>query len=53
MDCGLTVIPKSSSRARQAENLDVFGFSLDADDMRAIAGLDRPDGRIGPDPDVL
>lgn len=50
---GLTVIPKSSSRARQAENLDIFGFALDADDMRAIAGLDRPDGRIGPDPDVL
>lgn len=50
---GLTVIPKSSSRARQAENLDIFGFSLDADDMRAIAELDRRDGRIGPDPDVL
>jgi 2,5-diketo-D-gluconate reductase A len=53
IDSGLTVIPKSSSRARQAENLDVFGFRLDAEDMHAIAGLDRPDGRIGPDPDVL
>jgi 2,5-diketo-D-gluconate reductase A len=53
IDLGLTVIPKSSSRARQAENLDVFGFSLDDEDMQAIAGLDRPDGRIGPDPDVL
>lgn len=50
---GLTVIPKSSSRARQAENLDIFGFGLDADDMHAIAALDRPDGRIGPDPDLL
>ena len=50
---GLTVIPKSSSRARQAENLDIFGFALDADDMHAIAALDRPDGRIGPDPDIL
>jgi 2,5-diketo-D-gluconate reductase A len=50
---GLTVIPKSSSRARQAENLDIFGFRLDADDMHAIAEIDRPDGRIGPDPDVL
>jgi len=47
----LTVIPKSSSRARQAENLDIFGFNLDAGDMHAIAGLDRRDGRIGPDPD--
>jgi 2,5-diketo-D-gluconate reductase A len=50
IDNGLTVIPKSSSRARQAENLDVFDFSLDAEDMHAIAGLDRADGRIGPDP---
>lgn len=50
---GLTVIPKSSSRARQAENLDIFGFSLDADDMRAIAEIDRADGRIGPDPELL
>jgi len=50
---GLTVIPKSSSRKRQAENLDIFGFSLDPDDMQAIARLDRADGRIGPDPDVL
>ena len=47
----LTVIPKSSSRARQAENLDIFGFNLDTGDMHAIAGLDRRDGRIGPDPD--
>jgi len=50
---GLTVIPKSSSRARQAENLDIFGFRLDPDDMHAIAELDRRDGRIGPDPDRL
>ncbi len=50
IDNGLTVIPKSSSRARQAENLDVFGFSLDPEDIQAIARLDRTDGRIGPDP---
>jgi len=53
IDNGLAVIPKSSSRARQAENLDVFDFSLDAEDMHAIAGIDRVDGRIGPDPDLL
>lgn len=53
LDNDLTVIPKSSSRARQAENLDVFDFSLDEDDMRAIAALDRFDGRIGPDPELL
>jgi len=53
IDNGLAVIPKSSSRARQAENLDVFDFSLDAEDIHAIAGIDRADGRIGPDPDLL
>jgi 2,5-diketo-D-gluconate reductase A len=53
IDNGLSVIPKSSSRARQTENLDVFGFSLSADDMQAIAALDDPEGRIGPDPDLL
>ncbi|WP_116089733.1 aldo/keto reductase [Sphingomonas crusticola] len=53
IDNGLTVIPKSSSRARQAENLDVFGFALDVDDVHAIARLDRADGRIGPDPELL
>lgn len=51
IDNGLAVIPKSSSRARQAENLDVFDFALDAEDMRSIATLDRAEGRIGPDPD--
>jgi len=50
---GLTVIPKSSSRARQAENLDVFDFRLDDEDMHAISELDRRDGRIGPDPDLF
>jgi len=49
----LIVIPKASSRTRQAENLDIFGFRLDEDDMHAIAALDKADGRIGPDPDAL
>ena len=49
---GLIVIPKASSEARQAQNLDIFGFALDEDDMRRIAALDRADGRIGPDPEV-
>jgi 2,5-diketo-D-gluconate reductase A len=53
LDNGLSVIPKSSSAGRQAENLDVFGFSLTEEDMQAIATLDRADGRIGPDPELL
>lgn len=53
VDSGLIVIPKASSRERQAENLAIFDFALDADDMAEIAALDRVDGRIGPDPDVF
>ncbi len=50
LDLGLMVIPKSSTPSRIAENIDVFGFRLDADDHAAIAALDRKDGRLGPDP---
>jgi len=50
LDLGLVVIPKASSRERQAENLAALEFKLDAEDMARIAKLDRADGRIGPDP---
>ena len=50
LDLGLMVIPKSSTPARIAENFAVFDFALDADDREAISRLDRPDGRLGPDP---
>lgn len=38
---GFVVIPKSSHVARMRENLDVFDFQLDADEMEAIAELDQ------------
>lgn len=48
---GLIVIPKSTHRHRMVENIDVFDFELDADDMHKLLGLDRKAaGRIGADP---
>lgn len=47
---GFIAIPKSAVPARIAENIDLFNFELTTSDHAVIAGLDRPDGRMGPDP---
>jgi diketogulonate reductase-like aldo/keto reductase len=46
---GAVPIPKSGHPDRQRENLDVFGFALDPEQMAAIA--DRAPRRLGGDPD--
>ncbi len=38
---GVMVIPKSVHRARMEENLDIWDFSLDGEDLAWIAALDR------------
>ncbi len=50
---GNMVIPKSANAGRLEENWRIFDFTLDDDDMAAIATLDRPDGREGPDPELF
>lgn len=50
VDNGLIVIPKSVTPSRITENFDVSGFELNETDLAAINGMDRKDGRIGPDP---
>jgi 2,5-diketo-D-gluconate reductase A len=41
LDNGLVAIPKSKTPQRLAENIDVFDFTLDADDHSAIDALDQ------------
>ncbi|MCL1869002.1 MAG: aldo/keto reductase [Promicromonosporaceae bacterium] len=48
---GDVVFPKSATPARIVENADIFGFTLDDGDMRAIDALDR-DERQGSHPDT-
>jgi len=46
MQQNVAAIPRSSNPERIAANLDVFDFTLSEDEMRRIASLRRPDGRI-------
>lgn len=51
LELGVVPIPKSGDPGRQRENLDLWGFALDDDEVAAITALGRPDGRLfGGDP---
>lgn len=54
LDRGDIVFPKSLSKARLAENFDVFDFALTGDEVAALAALDKGEaGRQGPNPDTF
>jgi len=41
---GYAVLPKSASKERARQNIDLFSFAIDNDDMAAISLMDRGDG---------
>ncbi|GAA1792996.1 aldo/keto reductase [Agromyces lapidis] len=49
---GHILFPKSSTRARMAENFDVFDFELGEPEMNAITALER-EGRVSAHPDEV
>jgi 2,5-diketo-D-gluconate reductase A len=41
---GYAVLPKSTNEERMRQNIDLFSFEIDDEDMAAIAKMDRGDG---------
>ncbi|SDL95294.1 2,5-diketo-D-gluconate reductase A [Franzmannia pantelleriensis] len=52
LDSGLATISKSVRPERIVENFQLFDFALTPREIKDLAGLDRRDGRLGPDPET-
>ncbi|MBC7713177.1 MAG: aldo/keto reductase [Rhizobacter sp.] len=51
-ESGIIAIPKTSKVSRMLENLNIFDFSLTAEDLKELSKIDREDGRTGANPDT-
>jgi len=51
MDLGISAITKTVTPSRMKENIDIFDFKLDAEDIAAINALDTGKTRVIRDPD--
>ena len=51
VDLGVSAIPKTVTPSRMKENIDIFDFKLDAEDIKAIDALDTGMTRVIRDPD--
>ena len=52
IELGLTAVPKSTDPTRLRQNLEIFDFSLAADEVAAISALDEGDA-VGADSDAF
>lgn len=52
LQCGHIVIPRSSNAGRIAENINVFDFKLDAEDLMRLSAIPQTE-RLGPSPDTF
>ncbi|WP_347554236.1 aldo/keto reductase [Robbsia sp. KACC 23696] len=52
IQAGHVVIPRSKNPERIKSNFDIFDFTLDDADMKAIASMPQT-GRLGPDPETF
>lgn len=52
LQSGLAPLTRSVRPARIEENFASLNVALDESDMRRIADMDRPEGRLGPDPET-
>lgn len=50
---GFSVIPKASSPEHLSDNFAAQDLTLGEEDIAAIDAMDRPDGRLGPDPRTM